>query len=254
MNERARDSPSPAVPVEWDAEVYDRVGAPMTERGIECLDLLDLTGDETALDAGCGTGRVTAALLDLLPRGRVVAMDRSKQMLTEARRRLGSDPRVQLLEGDLDRLPSLVELDVVVSTSTLHWVGDHEAVFRRFAAALRPGGQLVAEYGGAGNIAAILSLLMDLGHKAHPWTFSSAEDAAIQLSRAGFDSVRARLVRRPVSIPRADLDAYLRTVVLRSYVANLASRDANKLVDHVAARLPNGTVDYVRLVVSARRS
>ena len=61
----------PSMPRDWDARTYDRVADPMTRWGAAVLDRLALDGDERVLDAGCGTGRVTEALAERLPRGRV---------------------------------------------------------------------------------------------------------------------------------------------------------------------------------------
>ena len=76
-------------PREWDAETYDAVSDPQFEWGMEVLERLELRGDETALDAGCGSGRVTAELLERLPEGRVIAVDGSEAMIEKARERLG---------------------------------------------------------------------------------------------------------------------------------------------------------------------
>ncbi len=95
-------------PRDWDASTYDRVSAPQEAMGREVLDRLALDGSETVLDAGCGTGRVTAVLAERLPRGRVIAVDGSPAMVEEARARLGpaADVRVaDLLELDLSTLP-----------------------------------------------------------------------------------------------------------------------------------------------------
>ncbi len=59
-----------AMPVrDWDGTSYDRISGVMQSMGLEVLSRLELTGDETVIDAGCGSGRVTEALLERLPRG-----------------------------------------------------------------------------------------------------------------------------------------------------------------------------------------
>ena len=63
------------MPLDWDAATYDRMSSPQLDWGLAVLERLELRGDETVLDAGCGTGRVTRALLERLPEGRVVAVD-----------------------------------------------------------------------------------------------------------------------------------------------------------------------------------
>ena len=138
---------------EWNAPAYDRVADPMTRWGAEVLERLPLEGDETVLDAGCGTGRVTELLLANLPRGRVIALDFSAAMLAEAGRRLAtSGDRVSFVQADLAQpLPIDGPVDAVLSTATFHWVMDHDALFANLAAVMRPNGWLVAQCGGFGK-------------------------------------------------------------------------------------------------------
>src|SRR5918999_4121169 len=91
-----------AKPRDWDAAAYDRLSAPVEAMGRDLLARLELRGDETVLDAGCGTGRVTAALVERLPRGHVIAVDGSPAMAEEARRRLPAS--VDVREADLNEL------------------------------------------------------------------------------------------------------------------------------------------------------
>ncbi len=94
------------MPRDWDAATYDRVAEPQTRWGRAVLDRLPLEGDERVLDAGCGTGRVTAMLLERLPRGRVVALDGSPSMIDQARQRFGDDQRVECALADLGDVPA----------------------------------------------------------------------------------------------------------------------------------------------------
>ena len=80
-------------PRDWDASTYQRLSAPMTAMGTDVLDRLLLDGDETVLDAGCGTGGVTRLLLERLPRGHVIAVDGSRSMVERARAELPASAR-----------------------------------------------------------------------------------------------------------------------------------------------------------------
>ena len=146
---------------EWDAAAYDRVAAPQARWGRDVVDRLPLAGTERVLDAGCGTGRVTEYLLSRLPAGRVVALDASSAMIGEARKRLAAHgDRVEFVVADLGKpLPLESPVDAILSTATFHWVPDHDALFRHLAAVLQPGGWLVAQFGGAGNIASVMRVL-----------------------------------------------------------------------------------------------
>jgi len=141
-------------PREWNAREYHRLSTPHLDWGAAVLERLPLRGDETVLDAGCGTGKLTALLLDRLPRGHVVAMDRSSNMLAEAEAHLRPvyGDRVSFLEADLLDFSQREMYDAIFSTATFHWVLDHDDLFRRLHGALRPGGILVAQCGGGPNL------------------------------------------------------------------------------------------------------
>ncbi len=241
-------------PRDWDGAGYDRAAQPMTRRGVAAIDRLALRGDETVLDAGCGSGQVTSALLERLPRGGVIALDASPSMLAVARERLGDDPRVRLVEADLSRpLPVEGAVDAVLSTSTFHWVKDHDALFANLAAVLRPGGALVFECGGAGNIASVVRVVRELGETFDPWCFAGPEETTARLERAGFDVDGAWLAPDLVPLAPEAVVGYLETVVLGSHLARLPAERRRPFAEAVAARLPALELDYVRLNVDARR-
>jgi trans-aconitate 2-methyltransferase len=241
-------------PRDWNAESYQRVSAPQEAMGREVLDRLALRGDERVLDAGCGTGRVTAALLERLPRGEVVAVDGSPAMVEEARERLG--PRVDVRVADLTELELSPPVDAILSTATFHWIADHDRLFERLFAALRPGGRIVAQCGGAGNVASVQTAVDAVAEPAlegwpGPWHFASPEETAERLERLGFTDVRTwpQDVRVEPENPRE----YLATVVLGSHLERVPPERRDGFVDAVLARLPEPAIDYVRLNLQARR-
>src|SRR5215211_9291968 len=147
-------------PRDWDAATYERLAAPMTAMGSDVLDRLVLAGDETVLDAGCGTGNVTRVLLERLPRGRVIAVDAAPSMVREARELLPA--AVDVRQADLLELRLDEPVDAVLSTATFHWIGDHERLFANLHALLKPGGRLVAQCGGHGNVAEVKQAGIDV--------------------------------------------------------------------------------------------
>jgi trans-aconitate 2-methyltransferase len=243
---------------DWDAPTYDRVAAPQARWGAAVLERLPLHGDETVLDAGSGTGRVTEQLLERLPRGHVVALDGSAAMLDEARRRLARfGDRVSFVEADLGRpfeLPT-GSADAILSTATFHWVPDHDALFRNLAAVLRPGGRLVAQWGGAGNIASIHAILASVGDGwLGPTHFETPEATSRRLEAAGFVGIQAWLQPEPTRFERGEpLETFLRTVILGAHLERLPERERDAFVRLVADRMPEPLIDYVRLNVDARR-
>jgi trans-aconitate 2-methyltransferase len=226
---------------EWDAGTYDRIADPMHRWGVAVLERLPLGGDERVLDAGCGSGRVTEALLERLPGGSVVALDASAAMLEEARRRLARfGDRVTFVQADLGRpLPIEGPVDAVLSTATFHWLPDHDSLFANLAAILRPNGRLVAQCGGTGNVAGIERILRDMG---------------IDAGRAGFRDPEVWLADEPTRLePGAPLETFLGSICLRDLVARLAERDRAPFVREVARRMPEPVLDYVRLSIIATR-
>ena len=232
----------------------------MTRWGWNVLDRLPLLGTETVLDAGCGSGRVTEQLVERLPGGHAVALDASTSMVETARVRLGRfGDRVSFAVADLGRpLPmGDASVDAILSTATFHWVPDHDALFANLARVLRPGGRLVAQCGGAGNIARVLAVLPASGDGwPGPWTFATPEATRARLEAAGFSAIETWLHDELETFePGAPFREYLRTVVLGAHLERLATdaeRDA--LVDAVAERLPEATIDYVRLNILATRA
>jgi trans-aconitate 2-methyltransferase len=244
--------------LDWDARSYDQVAGPMTRWGSAVLERLPLAGHERILDAGCGTGRVTELLLERLPHGRVIALDRSAAMVEEARRRLARyGRRVDYLQADLGRpLPIDGRVDGILSTATFHWVADHDALFANLAAVLRPGGRLVAQCGGAGNIADLLEAARAVDPSfetgAH---FETAETTAARLGRAGFVEIETWLSDEPTTFePGPPFESYLATVALREHVGRLDDAGGRAFIRAVANRLPGAAVHYVRLNIAARRA
>ncbi|MDP8942867.1 MAG: methyltransferase domain-containing protein [Actinomycetota bacterium] len=246
--------------LDWDAEVYDRVSDPQLAWGREVLERLDPRPDETVLDAGCGTGRLTELLVERLPRGRVIAVDASPAMVARARERLGQG--VEVSEADLAELRLEEPVDAVFSNAVFHWIPDHGRLFRALHGALRPGGRLVAQCGGRGNVAALSEAIgrvsarppfaIHLEGRPKPWTFAAPEEAAAALDAAGFRGVECWLEPKPVR-PPSPRD-YLATVTLGHHLEQLPGELGDDFVDAVAAELPEPlTLDYVRLNIEARR-
>jgi trans-aconitate 2-methyltransferase len=240
---------------EWDAAAYERLSAPQTRWGQLVVDRLQLAGNERVLDAGCGTGRVTAMLLNRLPDGRVIGLDGSAAMIEQAGVRFAGEPRVELVVADLtEPLPLDGQVDAVLSTATFHWIADHASLFRNLASVIRPEGQLVAQCGGAGNISSLEDVISQLGHTfADGKTFATAEETRARLEAAGFDHIETWLHEEPTTIPREDLEAFLETVCLGAIVEKMDEETRERFVHEVATRMPEPRIDYVRLNINARR-
>jgi trans-aconitate 2-methyltransferase len=244
---------------DWDAAAYDRVSAPQVEWAQRVLERLPLRGDETVLDAGCGSGRVTRLLLDRLPHGRVVAVDSAASMVEHARAAL--DPqRAKVFQADLTELELDEPVDAVFSNAVFHWVPDHDELFARLHEALRPGGLLVAQCGGKGNVERLHAAARAVGaeppyakHLAGwrgPWHFAGAEETAARLERAGFTEINTWLEPYPV-IPE-DPASFLRTVCLGPHLERLPEELRDGYVEGVS-ELCGSELDYVRLNIDGKK-
>jgi trans-aconitate methyltransferase len=234
------------------------------------LSRLALRGDEILLDAGCGTGRLTAELLNRLPQGRVVAVDLSQNMLHAARQFLEPQfgKRATFAAVDVQFLPFVRAFDGIFSTATFHWVLDHPPLFRSLFRALRPGGWLYAQCGGGPNLArlrqrvAILKRRPEytsfLGSYNDPWCFSDPETAAQQLREAGFVQVETSLEAAPTLLDDAAHYAeFVSTAILHPHLgrlpdAGLRQQFLQEVTQQAAEDDPPFSLDYWRLNLSAR--
>jgi trans-aconitate 2-methyltransferase len=240
----------------WDAHTYDRSSEPQQAWAAEVLARLQgLPPDAAVLDVGCGTGRVTEALLALVPEGRVLALDSSADMVALARSRLGD--RAEVWCQDALELDLAEPVDAIVSTAALHWVPDHDRLWERLAQALRPGGVLESQCGGAGNINGVREVIdavaRDIAPELvgwSPWVFAGPQETELRLRVAGFTVNDCWLRERP-TYPR-DVDAFVRTSILAAHLERLPQERREPFAAAVVAgvRVP---LDYVRLNVSAVR-
>jgi trans-aconitate 2-methyltransferase len=243
----------------WSGADYDRLSSPMEAMGREVLERLPLSGGETVIDAGCGSGRVTEALIARLPTGRVIGVDQSASMIDAARERLGD--RAELHVADLASFDLGLQADAILSTATFHWIADHDALFARLRAHLRPGGLLVAQCGGQGNIASVHAAAREAmavepfapsfeGWRG-PWNFAAPDETEARLRAAGFAQARAWLQERPVTPDEPH--AYLTEINLGAHLGRLPEGLRPRFVDAVIERLggPPVTIDYVRLNIDA---
>ena len=256
---------------EWNATSYHKVSAPQTSWGQKVLNRLQVNGDERAIDAGCGSGRLTGELMERLPKGRLVAIDRSWNMLMTARANLRPElgPRVSVAQVSLPDLPFAGWADLVFSTATFHWIKDHPALFAGIFTTLRSGGKLHAQCGGGPNLHRAHELAEQVMHSPAfaqyfadwpgPWEFAGAEITADRLNTAGFIDIDTSLEEAPTTLAtEADYREFVTTVIYHPHLERLpdaALRHA--FIDRVTALAAEEpvpfTLDYWRLNMSARR-
>src|SRR6516165_8405205 len=170
----------------WSAAGYDKNARFVSDLGAEIFAWLNPRPGERILDLGCGDGALTEKIAEA--GAAVIGVDTSSDFLSAARRR-GLDAR----EMDGQALTFNAEFDAVFSNAALHWMANAEAVLAGVARALKPGGRFVAEFGGHGNVAAIVTAMrsaaLALGGDpalAHPWFFPMPAEYEALGMRAGF--------------------------------------------------------------------
>jgi len=186
----------------WNAGLYDAKHAFVWEKAKGVVDLLAAKSGERILDLGCGTGALTAEIAAC--GAHVIGVDRSAEMIEEARKKF---PAIQFEVCDARALPFSKEFDAVFSNAALHWIPEAERVIQGVARALKPGGRLVAEFGGKGNVqhvvAAIETALAECGISSdgtNPWYYPSVAEYASLLEKHGLEVREAALFERPTKL------------------------------------------------------
>ena len=236
----------------WSSTVYAQNARFVSDLGVDVLSWLDPQPAERILDLGCGDGALTVRIAEA--GAKVVALDASDDFVATARA-AGLDAHV----GDGERLAFEREFDAVFSNAALHWMTDAPAVIDGVARALKPGGRFVAEFGGHGNVAAIVTALRAVAHRygiderlASPWFFPTTDEYAGLLAERGFEVDRIALIPRPTPLP-SGLRGWIGT--FRAPFFHAAGEKGGEALNDLEALLApvlrdakgNWTADYVRL-------
>lgn len=238
----------------WTAEAYEANARFVSDLGGKALALLDPKHGERILDLGCGDGALTERIVKA--GATVVGIDTSEDLLTAAKTR-GLD--VRTMDGHaltFDR-----EFDAVFSNAALHWMTQPEKVIEGVRRALKPGGRFVGEFGGHGNVAAIMTALRavvdaDVGERgsATPWFYPTAEEYRAMLEGAGFAVREIRLHPRPTPLPTG-MEGWLNTFRKGFFEDKKGTVALQRVLDLLRPSLCDAkgqwTADYVRLRFAA---
>ncbi len=244
-------------PHEWDAPAYDALPLPHVAWGRRVIERLAPPPGARVLDAGCGTGRDAAELLGRRDDVSLLGVDASRRMVEQARERLAPfGERAAVAVGDLtEPLPVDGTVDAVMSVAAFHWITDHDLLFSRLAAVMRPGARLVTDCGGQGQLAVMTAALVEVtGSGKFGTSFKGVDETRRSLEGAGFEVVDVRLRPDPLRLEDPVLmDRYLATVNLSSYLADLPGAEHAAFVTSVREAMHEPVIDYVRLEIDAVR-
>jgi SAM-dependent methyltransferase len=244
----------------WGAEKYEKNARFVSDMTGDVVNWLSPRAGERILDLGCGDGALTEKLVQA---GAIVTgVDNSESLLAAARKR-GLD--VHFRDGQaLDFAP---EFDAVFSNAALHWMTRAEDVVKGVARALKSGGRFVAEFGGHGNIAAIVTALRATAklHGKDPalaagWFYPTPAEYRALLEANGFSVERIGLFPRPTPLPTG-MRGWLSTF-RESFFEQWPEAEREQIISGIEDLLApslrdksgNWTADYVRLRVAAVRS
>lgn len=191
---------------EWDVDLYGDSHSYVYEYGEGVVDVLAPEADERVLDVGCGKGDLTAYIAT--EAAELVGVDAAEEMVEEARRQ---HPELEFHVADARLLDDVFDgcFDGAFSNAALHWIPEAREVAEAVYDVLDDGGRFVAEMGGEGNVASVVTALEDeledrgFGY-TNPWYFPSMATQAGVLEDAGFEVTYAALFDRPTEVQGED--------------------------------------------------
>ncbi len=245
----------------WQATKYDEIFLPHLAWGDEIIAQLPLTGTETVLDAGAGTGRDALKVASRLPTGRVLALESSETMLARLREKVAaSGLPVDVVDANLlEPLPVSTPVDAAMSVATFHWIHDHKALFANLAEVMKQGAPLLADCGGNGNIDRVKSAFHAVTGRdpdsGRPWNFAEPQETADHLALAGLEPLEVRLVRDTIFFySRAEHEEFLATIVLGPQLEGYPAEERPEIVRRISRAMGDWLVDYVRLKIRAKKA
>lgn len=236
--------------VNWNAQAYDALPLPHEEWGRGVIDGLTLSGNETLVDAGCGSGRDAQRALAHLPAGRIIGLDASESMRAAFEDRFIGVPEAEVHEADLmDVWPvDGGSADAVMSVAAFHWLDRHDLAWAQVARVLRPGGRVRIDAGGQGNLTRLLSAVDQVGATGllPTWHYAGVDETLEHLRSVGLTPIEVRLRSAPAYFADDTTYArYLADVVLHHLTDDQRAQVAEIMGDRC--------VDYVRLEVAAKK-
>jgi trans-aconitate 2-methyltransferase len=250
----------------WDADDYAKHSSPQYTWARELIPKLKLSGNEALLDIGCGDGKVTAILAKCLPKGCVVGVDSSEDMINLARCTFPLDvcPNLSFQRMDAAALTFQARFARVFPNAALHWVLDHKSVLQGVQRSMKSGGKLLFQMGGKGNAQEIFSILDGLfleepwmkffASFSFPYGFYTPEEYTVWLREAKLKPERVELVLKDMQLlGREGLAGWIRTTWL-PYTERLPNELREQFIELIVTTylkqypLDEAGVAHVRMV------
>jgi trans-aconitate 2-methyltransferase len=252
----------------WDAESYDAVSSIQEGWGRKVVEWRIWQGNESVMDAGCGTGKLTKLLAQKVPAGIVYAVDIDRNMIEVCARNLKDTGNVKFIESDLSTASVPAKVGVVFSNAAIHWILDHRKLFENFWRLLDDNGEIIIQCGGHGNLEKIISILDDIRQCdefkpfftswKESWYFPKPEDTSRLLQDIGFKNINAYLMQDSATFAdRNSFALFTKTVVMKPYLALLPNQQKDKFLklflEEIETRHKSmrWVMDYVRLNIRA---
>ncbi len=233
---------------QWNAADYANHSSAQVKWGQENIAKLNLRGNETVLDIGCGNGKLTFALAQKLPGGCVQGVDSSVAMIRFAKKSFPSSAMANLSFKvcDASRLTFSNKFDIVVSFSCLHWIKDQLPVLKGIQRSLKTNGRVLLQFGGKGNAADILAVSHEVIAGAQwekyfrgfifPWHFYTPVEYSVWVKKSGLTAQRIELMARDmVQNSKDDLIGWIRATWV-PYVCRVPAGLQNKFLAEIAQR------------------
>lgn len=241
----------------WNADNYAKHAAFVPEMAADLIDRLNPQVGEQILDIGCGDGLLT---LKIIAAGsHVTAIDNSIDMVNAT-----INKGINASQQNAQQLNYQQQFDAAFSNAALHWMLKPELVIDGVYKALKSGGRFIGEFGGQGNIQALVEA-MEAVFQQHPewedfnnpWFLPDPAEYKSLLENRGFMVNEICCFDRPTTIEHG-IQAWLK-VFTSDITANLSEQQTVIFYQAVEQHLlqHNETINgalvlnYVRLRFSA---
>lgn len=245
-----------------DVSLYESKHSFVWKYAADLIELLSPKEGEGILDLGCGTGHLTHQIA--ASGATVVGIDSDPAMIAEARKNY---PKLRFEVGDGENFRFTEPFDAVFSNAAIHWMTEPGRVVACIWRSLKPGGRLVAEFGGKGNVQAIIAaiysaietLLCAPNQEHNPWYFPSVGEYSALLEDHGFRVTYAALFDRLTSLESGEEGLHHWIEMFGSdFLIEVPAEKRSDVIRHVENRLRPDLyregiwfADYKRIRVAA---